>query len=1011
MAGDTEQSISAKNNEYRDTYVSPDDWLRDDIDDRPYAATLPALNTLRIERLVAVIAEPGMGKSFLTLLAQREAEESQIKVYRYEMDKTTDEQACRKIVRCSREVCKRVRRERGVLVIFDGIVPPDEVEAAAEGRAIMRLVEAGARVLVCVRPESQQVVECLNNPVCLTVENLIVPASQLDERCEGMTGGIPALVAACNSDIGDDDELVDPLGRRYLEVLEDLIRKTIRQGQPLEEQRVRFAMMLLGEGTLDEVSVVSGRCDIEQLQWLERDAPLFGVDANKGVFVCHGLSRDDVYAACEPALRGFAAEFPQLIVRACSVLAAREDTRRSVLTSRLCASEDDLMSICVKWGVPYASIGDTKVVEGALRRAEIVGATHDARVVLSRAAVDALTGTAAKVDESWTQLERLQVTSSYDARLHRQVLLLGACRDVLRNPQRASKYLETDPLDSLGLSCLDHLRLVRLLTRGSFEEAYALAPNQMPAREPQSIPDALVCEDVMIALVMSGGVPDLKEQHLFDCARNFLARSGLRRLYGYHEAIENALEVVMGSCVSTDSIEEAVAWAERAGDGFFQAVCLFACSVADLRMRAYSRAHVRAQKATNAAQTLCEGYLSAASRLVDAIAREALGEADSLARFCDTPGLAEGMSLIAHVAANATYMGERRPLEIPNALPLPQDSLWVLNVFANDCPELWARMANVLPSTWAELLRAVHARQSEMFTPREEQPVRALPAPVAESASALGEGGQAELPIPVEKGAKVRVSVLGGLLIEVAGETPPEGLLERRRARDLIALLAMAPGHKLRRYQAVEVLWGNDDYYKGLRKLYEATGEARKRLGEFCGGENIILTDRTQGAIGFDMGLVSCDIDDFEREARMALAENGDDFWVLGHGRRMMQLFSSGPDEHVGALGQLVADRAQELKTLYVDGVIATGEAAMRLGKAKLAVRCAMDAHHIDYLREDAMILLVRALKAAGRAYEVAEWYRRYSRRLIEARGMPPSLALRRIVEIILQDEPGAPTP
>ena len=83
----------------------------------------------------------------------------------------------------------------------------------------------------------------------------------------------------------------------------------------------------------------------------------------------------------------------------------------------------------------------------------------------------------------------------------------------------------------------------------------------------------------------------------------------------------------------------------------------------------------------------------------------------------------------------------------------------------------------------------------------------------------------------------------------------------------------------------------------------------------------------------------------------------------------------------------------------------------MRLGKAKLAVRCAMDAHHIDYLREDAMILLVRALKAAGRAYEVAEWYRRYSRRLIEARGMPPSLALRRIVEIILQDEPGAPTP
>ena len=82
-----------------------------------------------------------------------------------------------------------------------------------------------------------------------------------------------------------------------------------------------------------------------------------------------------------------------------------------------------------------------------------------------------------------------------------------------------------------------------------------------------------------------------------------------------------------------------------------------------------------------------------------------------------------------------------------------------------------------------------------------------------------------------------------------------------------------------------------------------------------------------------------------------------------------------------------------------------------RVIRVRVMVKSKHMTHHIDYLREDAMILLVRALKAAGRAYEVAEWYRRYSRRLIEARGMPPSLALRRIVEIILQDEPGAPTP
>ena len=977
-------------------------------DVRQSAAVLPSSSLTNIfdEKLIAIVAEPGMGKTFLATIARRRAESLLMRVYSYQLDDLSGEQACGKIVRCSREVCKRLKRNRGTLVIFDGIAPGDEIDAATEARAIERLVNAGAQAIVCVRPESEQVVECLVGAIRLDAEDLIVRLRHGEDELWELTGGIPWLVSAHMAPSWTRDGLADPMNRRYLDALEGMLANVVRPELPLEEQRVRLAMVLLGHGSMEEVAMVAGRCDVEQLQWLERDVPLLGIDARNRTFTCCGIYIDEVFGACESALRSHAAEHPQLIVRACGALAAREDMHRSVIASRLCLSEDDHASICMAWGVSYAAIGEAKVVEDALRRAEAMGMAKGPRYRLDMAALSALSGTAAQMDEQWNQLKGLRVTTSVEARLYRRVLLLGACRDTLRSPQTIPTVLETDAGDSIGLACLDHLTLMRLLINGRFEEAYALATNDTLAREPISIPEALVCDDVMASLILCGGAPDLKEKRLFKCAGELFERSSLRRLHSYHLALVAAVRVLMGSDTETSAIEEAASRAERAGDNYVHAFCLFACAVADLRMRAYSRAHVRAQKAEQTAQVLCVGYLLASTQLVDAIAQEFLGESGSLAHFCSLPGIPEGMALIARVAASATQGTKVRAVDIPSAMPLPRDILWVLNVFSNDCPELWTGMVGSIPVTWFELLRAVRQRQVEALEGRAEEPIAPSQLDAHVQPATLGEGGQTDL-LPPRDDARVRITILGGFTIEFDGEPLPEGALERRRARDLVILLAIAPGHKMRRYQAIEVLWGGDDYYKGPRKLYEATGEARKRLAKACDGENYIIADRTQGSIGLDMGLVSCDVDDFEREARMTLSEDGDDFWVLDHARNMMRLYATGPNEHLAALGPLVADRVDELQTLYIDGTIAAGEAALRLGKAKLAVRYALDAHRADDLREDAMILLVRALKASGRAYEVADYYKRYSRHLIEVRGVPPSLALRRIVEITLQDESG----
>jgi DNA-binding SARP family transcriptional activator len=247
---------------------------------------------------------------------------------------------------------------------------------------------------------------------------------------------------------------------------------------------------------------------------------------------------------------------------------------------------------------------------------------------------------------------------------------------------------------------------------------------------------------------------------------------------------------------------------------------------------------------------------------------------------------------------------------------------------------------------------------------------------------------------------RIRINVFGSFSVMLAREKLPDSTFDRRRSRDLLMLLAVAPLHRMPRYQIVEQLWPGEDYIRGPRKLYEVTGEARKRLRTDEGEANPVVSDKAQGSVGLNPAVVGCDVDDFLREAIAVLSEDGDDYAVLERARRMEQIYAGGPDAHVMVLGQRVVDRVDELKSMYVDGMVAAGEAALRLGRGKLAVRYAQEAHRLAELREDAMILLVHALRTTGRAFEIPGVYRRFARTLIESQGVPPSAALRQAVDM-----------
>src|SRR4029077_3703375 len=77
----------------------------------------------------------------------------------------------------------------------------------------------------------------------------------------------------------------------------------------------------------------------------------------------------------------------------------------------------------------------------------------------------------------------------------------------------------------------------------------------------------------------------------------------------------------------------------------------------------------------------------------------------------------------------------------------------------------------------------------------------------------------------------VNLRLLGGFAAEVDGVGVPPGAWRLKKARELVKLLALAPGHRLHREQAMDVLWRHRDPAAAANNLHQAVHVARRALG------------------------------------------------------------------------------------------------------------------------------------------------------------------------------------
>jgi DNA-binding SARP family transcriptional activator len=76
----------------------------------------------------------------------------------------------------------------------------------------------------------------------------------------------------------------------------------------------------------------------------------------------------------------------------------------------------------------------------------------------------------------------------------------------------------------------------------------------------------------------------------------------------------------------------------------------------------------------------------------------------------------------------------------------------------------------------------------------------------------------------------VRIGLLGGFRLSVGPRLIEEGQWRLRRARSLLKLLALAPGHRLHREQVMETLWPDLGMRKGSNNLHQILYAVRRTL-------------------------------------------------------------------------------------------------------------------------------------------------------------------------------------
>lgn len=240
------------------------------------------------------------------------------------------------------------------------------------------------------------------------------------------------------------------------------------------------------------------------------------------------------------------------------------------------------------------------------------------------------------------------------------------------------------------------------------------------------------------------------------------------------------------------------------------------------------------------------------------------------------------------------------------------------------------------------------------------------------------------------------ISLFGAFRVEVDGGGVAPEVWSQRKPAALVKLLALTPGHRLRREQAMDTLWPDLDPLAAAANLRKVLHAARRILGSD-------LIQSVGDLLCLPVAGLSVDVDEYWSLVAVARRSRDADAYAAA-----IELYRDGllPEDRYEDWAVAAREGLQADWLSLVEEFAGTLEAGGDLNGAARAVQRLLAA---DPVREDAHVWLMRLYALAGRRDEARRQYARLREVLAEELGVEPSPETQRHFEEISSEQTAEP--
>lgn len=959
----------------------------------PVAECGPVLEELvadEIGRAHILCAEPGMGKTLLVSRALEARARRGAKTRYEDMCALVHDEVSSRLSELMRWCKKRHEDGSFVALGIDNFPACDEAEAELAVRCFRAMVSLGVSLYIALLPEGETLVEQYGEAACFWSCNMRAarPSDATDALAfDKYARGVPCLADALERvpRTAREHAMSDP---GYLQAYADVVSASLRHGVMGEERRIRAALLLLGNGTFEDTEACVGRVEADLWLLLARDAPLFGIDASSGTFFCAGANATDGIIAVYSCLKGVVEDLPDVVAAIVRRLCDRGDFGRAATVSMMCSSEALRCGIAFEWAAEFINVGELGVVTDALECVR----NGEVQDIEGLSEADALVSALMRPASDVTSQDS---KAGFSTRQAHAAELGAACRAFMATAAWQDDIAHRDDDGPIADALAMHGTAVWLMANGQLEDAYTALIDVPQRLGPTTLSSSLLEMDFVMCSLLMGIAPGRMDLSEIGHAGELYARMGLQGLAGMQGALMPIGVLLGGRKPATASFETQVHRASRMGDTLLQGFYLLVSAVLDIRVGAFVRAHVRLGQAHGQFEAVGATFLTKVAHILDICVRIQLSEHVTHSEISSCRGGGRSLNRVVTILrAAVSTRRSNRPVGSGrwDLKDCPRDVHWILNVMAGDFGALSQKIREVMPRVWRDAVQKGAADVDALLDGDAKSPS------VADSPKADATEEQTHDDLPK---SRVSIRMLGGFEVYVDKMAIGNGLLERRRARSMLALLAAVPGHVAKRFTIMESVWPEYDYERANRCVYSATTVLRTEMSSILGDEDgpaVVIVSKADRTVALNPAMVTCDVDVFEKRAHMALDNDGDDRLVVGICRELEGLYRGGLCVPPADASGIIAARANELRELYADAMVAGAQAARRIELKTLACRFAKRAHEADDLREDVMQVLLSALCEAGRQVEAEQLYEQFVSHVVDVTRRPPSRGMRKAV-------------